>query len=320
MAKVAITKNGYDVLRIIEGKKEDEKCEFKIIPRIPAIKVRIFYMKLFSKVEYFSFDNSKKIEITYHKSTPTQPAKIHLKLTNSKKEIEYKTLPLTKIINPNIHTEFPIPLFKIIIPEEALCEKFDSKKDYKICEINENNEIEIFMTKRDFINEDFYNNWPYMCMSLFDNCFEYFATGALPFLSKNANMTLYNSKKENSSQAFAVATDISEDIGILMITMKNNFITTKTLDFLFIENEVYLGFAAGTRIGQEKKGMIPFYQADLDNKKLSVEERKKWEYRFTKEIKKLDTLIKRNFTQYKNTENYYMDMMNQSINKKCNKE
>lgn len=314
MSKIAITKNGYDVLRIIEGKSDGEKCEFKIVPRISPTKIRIFYMKLFSKIEFFSFDQSQQLEITYHKSTPTKPAKIHLKLTNPQDEISYETLPLTEIIDPNIHTEFPIPLFKIIIPDDVLDKKFTSKKDYKVFEVKDNNEIEIFMTRRDFINEDFYNKWPHLSMALMDNCFEYFTTGALPFLDKNANMALYNSEKEESEQTIGSGTNVTDDIGIFIVTMKNNFLSTKTLDFLFIENKVYLGFAAGTRIWQENKGMVPFYKADLEYKDLSLEETKKWEYRFTKEIKKLDTLIKRNYTLYKNTENYYMDRMNHRKN------
>ena len=46
------------------------------------------------------FDTNRILEITYHKSTLSQPAKIHLKLTNKKDkaDIKYETLPLRNLM------------------------------------------------------------------------------------------------------------------------------------------------------------------------------------------------------------------------------
>ena len=54
--KIAIIKNGYDILRIVQGKTTEEHCEFKIIPMVEPKETRIFYMKLFSEPKEFKFE------------------------------------------------------------------------------------------------------------------------------------------------------------------------------------------------------------------------------------------------------------------------
>ena len=89
--KIVITKNGYEILKIVEWGSDKLNCDFKIIPMIDVKDINVFYMKLFSKVEYFEFDKTRDLEFTYHKATLRQPTKIHLKLTNKedKNDIKY---------------------------------------------------------------------------------------------------------------------------------------------------------------------------------------------------------------------------------------
>ena len=91
--KIAITKNGYDILRIVQGKTTEEHCEFKIIPMVEPKDTRIFYMKLFSEPEEFKFDKEFKFEITYHIANEKEPAKIHIKIDNKENLVNcWKTL------------------------------------------------------------------------------------------------------------------------------------------------------------------------------------------------------------------------------------
>lgn len=47
--KIAIIKNGYDILRIREINSNEEKCEFKICIMAEQNNVKILYNKLFSE-------------------------------------------------------------------------------------------------------------------------------------------------------------------------------------------------------------------------------------------------------------------------------
>lgn len=47
--KIAIIKNGYDILRIREINSDEEKCEFKICIMAEQKNVKILYNKLFSE-------------------------------------------------------------------------------------------------------------------------------------------------------------------------------------------------------------------------------------------------------------------------------
>mgnify|MGYP006971535550 CR=1 FL=1 len=90
--KIAITKNGYDILRIVQGKTTEEHCEFKIIPMVEPNETRIFYMQLFSEPKEFKFDKEFKFEITYHIANEKEPAKIHIKIDNKELKNPYKNI------------------------------------------------------------------------------------------------------------------------------------------------------------------------------------------------------------------------------------
>lgn len=301
--KILITKNGFKLLKIIEGKCDGDKCEFKIIPEVESKYIDIFTLQLFSKSEEFLFDKDRELEITYHKSTLSKPTKIHLKLINKndKSDIIYKTLPLTRLIDPDIHTEIPIPLLKIIIPN-IINTKLDEKseKDYKKFEIGDNNIIEIFMTQSETdVKDNIYpQKWLFLNMQLMLNPIQYWATGDNKFIGQNYAMQYY--KREHYTHNICVQADVNDDIGIKINTMNCEGIDSDKLQFLFIENEFYLGFLAGTSIRNESETEFKLvYKKDIENDKyFDDKERKKWEYIFQKEIKKLNGFIKKNYYKY----------------------
>ena len=45
--RIAITKNGYDILRIIDFSNDGNNCDFKICPMIDSKKVDIYSRRLF---------------------------------------------------------------------------------------------------------------------------------------------------------------------------------------------------------------------------------------------------------------------------------
>ena len=119
---------------------------------------------------------------------------------------------------------------------------------------------------------------------------QYLATGNDKFLGQNYAATFAGSS--GSVHNISMCADVTDDIGLQLNTVKSE-IVTKKLDFLFIDNEAYLGFAGGVRIfNSEHPNGIHNYKLDLANDKFfDSKSREKWEYRFTKELKNLDKLI-----------------------------
>ena len=91
--KIAITKNGYIILKIIEMNSNHDKCSFKIIPMVDNKYLKITATKMFSFPEEIIFDNTKQIELTYHKKSKLYEPKIHIKMIDKiTNEATYKTL------------------------------------------------------------------------------------------------------------------------------------------------------------------------------------------------------------------------------------
>lgn len=291
--KIAITKNGYDILRIVQGKTTEEHCEFKIIPMVEPKDTRICYMKLFSEPEEFKFDKEFKFEITYHIANEKEPAKIHIKIDNKELENPYKTIPVSKLIEPNIKTEIPIPLFKLIIPDEVLTKKYKHKKEHKEFNIKENNIIEVFMKRAGDIGTDNFEKWQTINTMLNTNSLQYLATGLEKYAMLNYNEMRYSVNEEHMLWSSSMSSDISDRIALEINTLKSVNVSTNKLDFLFIENEAYLGLLTGRKIYDEQhKNKIFLYEKDLENSQyFNQQERKKWIKFFENEKQKTDKLI-----------------------------
>ena len=92
--RIAITKNGYDILRIIDFSNDGNNCDFKICPMIDSKKVDIYSRRLFSSSERYEFDRDKKLELTYHKTRENLHSEIHIKLINKLDNNDYNIIPL----------------------------------------------------------------------------------------------------------------------------------------------------------------------------------------------------------------------------------
>lgn len=293
--KIAIIKDGYDIMRIIEGNSDGEKCDFKICFMNGDSNFDIYYMKLFSRAKKLEFDKNKKWEITYHKATSTKPTKIHLK---NKEESEYITLPLKELLDPDVNTEIPIPLFKIIIPDGILKNKYKPKKEHRIIDISGNNVVEIFLTKSGMAGSNVYDKWSNIELGLMGNAMEFYATNNPKYMGLNIKCTFINKKspEERIVHNLCTLADITDDIGIRVNTVNiPNMNKLNNISVLFIENAAYLAFLAGGKIYTEdyKDGQL-IYKKDIENEKyFSESERKKWNFYFQKNFKKANSLIKK---------------------------
>lgn len=286
MKKIAITKNGYDVLRIIELNSDKDKCAFKIVPKIDLDKLNIKCMRMYSLYENIEFDSTKIVEITYHKSDGIHSTKIHIKMIDkdNKGDIEYKTLPLERLIDPDVNTEIPIPLLKIVVPDSLLTNKYQESSKYVKFDMENNNIFEIFMTKKDFIYDDSIERFPYIYEVLMGDSLEFFTSGV--FIGYNIKCTLNESVVTNKPKNAIVATNITDDIGLLVLKVFDPRIKEEKASMFFIENEFYLPISIDRiTIDRGEKQLI--YEYDLENNtKLTKEEKEKYKYYFEKQIKK----------------------------------
>ena len=305
MRKIAIIKNGFDILRIIEGNCDGDKCDFKIVPMVDIECIRIFCMRIFSDAEEVIFDRNRKFELSYHKATISKPTKIHIKSISKDdpNDIIYKTLPLDNLIDPNIHTEFPIPLLKITLSDSVLTKKYKTDiKNHKVFDIGDSNILEIFMTKSHFMDTNFYEKWGVIRHTMILNSIEFYASQSTRYMGYNYWLVEYGRK--HFEQEVNMSSDINDDIGLTINrinTLNNSVISEGKMDFLFIENSLYLAFLAFQRI--KKENMIePQYAYKLclnNNLMFSKDEINKWNYRFGREEDKLKTYIKSHYEEYK---------------------
>lgn len=295
--EIAIIKNGFDILRIIEGKNDKYTCEFVIEPMIDIDKIRIFAMPLFSDVQHIPLEKNCKLHITYHRSTLTKPTKIHLRMEFEDGQVKYETLPLNNLLDPNINTEIPIPLMKLIVPDNVLSKKYTPKSKHRPFDIKNSNIIEIFMTKSNFKSVQYYKKWDNMYHALIENSFQYMATGLTKYIGLNLSEQLQNGDEEHVA---AIHSDVTNNIGIFINTVKSIWVSAKTMDFLFIDNAAYLGFIGRLRHFNEDhpKGKLT-YKLDIEKEDFfSPNERRKWEYIFGREFEKLNKLIKNSDGKY----------------------
>ncbi len=298
--KVAIIKNGYDILRIVQGSKDIDNCDLKICFMNSNYEIK--YMKLFSNYKNLKFDKNSKWELTYHRATISKPTKIHLK--NKIEKEKYITLPLTELLDPNFNTEIPIPLFKVIVSNGCnLIKKYNEKgmpkKDHTIIDMKENNILEIYLTKNGFIKSNFYEKWKNISFSLFGNAMEYYATNNQKYIAKNIFDTFKNpnnTEDGNKIYNIGISTDVTNDIGIFVNTVNDPDIKeNNNYSINFIENKLFLGLLGGLeKKYNEGDKQFMLYTEDIENKKyFSEDEYRKWKYIFEKEIKKIDRKIKR---------------------------
>ncbi len=126
-------------------------------------------------------EDSRDWEITYHRRTQTQPTKIHLKRSDGHGGEIYNQLPLDRLRDPTTQSEFPIPLFRIQIPN------VDPYKDYKpspkehiVVDLEDCNVAEFFLVPASFDYKNFSYKWPLLSLHFLVASFQsYAATGLI---------------------------------------------------------------------------------------------------------------------------------------------
>lgn len=197
--KIAITKNEYDLLRIIpfnETEKND-KCEFKIsmLDNNYTLRLKQIDTPYFLNLEA----NINDYEITYHRKQNKQPTKIHFK--NIREKEDYRTFPLFNLEDPLLSEDFPFPLLLLGVSINDVFKKINKNKQYSILNLQNDNVLELFIANEKFDMEFFFKDWNIFSLLIMTLPLEYYATGKIDrnlekmdlFLNPNKNFNLLQS-------------------------------------------------------------------------------------------------------------------------------
>lgn len=254
MNKVAITKNGYDIARIILFNNNNLYYEVKVTFFIDNYNIEL--LKAFHKKSVLTEVNGKMTEITWHLSNDNQNNKIHLKIDK-----KYHTLIEDNLLDLNEQLYIPTPLIKFIFPDDMKLTKIYKPKDnHRSVDLNEDNIFELYLYHNDMNDEDFLLHRYLMFEVYFP--FEYFITNSLHrYDSKVRHLSTLKGGKIHSQPIFM----ISPNIHIYTSKYRDDYIKIDKMRVVIGENKysqiiyLLLGLMMN-RIYPVNRNMIKYYQ------------------------------------------------------------
>lgn len=238
--KIPIVKNGKDICRLIFTPKTEEgegvydiKFDFKgQNPKSKVFKVQTY--RLFSHRPVVWDINESNSDISYHCTKGDKPTKVHIK----NKEIdEYTTLPLKKLKPPNVNQMFPLPIFKIEIPQNVVEQSklYKRKKIHNPIELENSNVIEFYMLPKGKFSQNYMEKYEEVFKLYFMLSFEFFSSNTpLSDYQKGDSIFLY----KNSEIKGMVKSDL-EGMDLYVNSFYDPRVNNKEkIIITFIENEL----------------------------------------------------------------------------------
>lgn len=206
--KVAIIYKGKDIGRVIPFQpNEDGDCDFTLSFLKNEYYIQIYKLLMTEPYYYMADEDLRDWEITYHRHTQTQPTKIHSKRINEQGKKIYNPLGLDRLRDPTIHSEFPIPLFRIQIP------KVDTYKDYEqnskkhiVVDLEDCNIAEFFLVPANFDYTKFSDKWPMLSHHFWSASFQSYAATGL----------IIDDQKQYSQQKPSISVSINANLGLII--------------------------------------------------------------------------------------------------------
>jgi hypothetical protein len=235
-SSIAVVVNNQDICRLILKKPVDGKYELKISFLKNEFDVNAY--RLFAnRPIHWKVDEPERLDISYHKGENNKPLTIHLKKREPLKgELQYQSLPLTRIQAPNINQLFPIPLMKIEVPTLKEPIKYKTKKYHKLLEINDCNVIEFFMVNVTFDFDKYINKYPDIHFAQFTLSMEIFATNTVISDYQKSGNLLPKGEPAQRVTAFQYL----DDVKIIAIHYPDPNLNSRLdrINVTFIENEL----------------------------------------------------------------------------------
>lgn len=176
---IPIVKQNKDLCRMIFQKAENGKYDIKLEFRGNPYQVYTYRLFSLSPI-IWNIDDPQNVNMSYHRgANDDNKVLIHLKDETKIGREKYKTLPITRIQAPNTNQLFPIPLFKMELPQSVVDSAliYKEKTYHHALRLDNANVIEIYMASDDFeLDNYFENDYGNLLISQIVLSFEYFAT------------------------------------------------------------------------------------------------------------------------------------------------
>lgn len=281
MKKIAVIKNGKDILRITPIKEENKKIHLKFS----------FFSEF--KVNYWSFaDKEEKStktseEMTYHSSSGEKKPKVHIK----EKDRAYRNT-FDKVVDIDLNEEFPVPICKLNIFDPGN-ENYNKKNKHIKVELEDTpkikiNTLELYLAPMDFNYGLHMRKWRCMNLLLTVASIDYLIKGPGESLD-----TIFTSISHGPLPLINQTYD--EKFSLFWKTYHEDAIKENTISFY--ENKDYIDILATTPVSIKTNGrcskIMPAYYYDISDMLINncnPEYINKWETRFIKSQKKLKKL------------------------------
>lgn len=178
--KIAVTKDGKDLFRLIFVPSTDAKYDVKMCFLGKPYIIEV-YQHFAYRPHRIDPQDSEDKEITYHHGQGSWPVLIHLKNQKAEEgQTKYQTILNVGLSAPTIQQMFPQPLFKIEIPQSLVDSSlpYHPKKGRNEIDIEDGNVIEFFLTRSTLDGGDFYNRYTPLFLVYSSLSIEYFCTNS----------------------------------------------------------------------------------------------------------------------------------------------
>lgn len=178
---IPVVKQGKDICRLIFQKAEDGKFDIKLEFRGNPYQICTYRLFAFQPIVW-NVENPQNVNMSYHHGVNGKPITIHLKDETKQGKEKYRSLPITQILPPNTNQLFPIPLFKLEIPDSLVrnAPEYKAKSYHYVLDAGKANVLEIYMAAENF-SMDTYTDDAYATLLLpqIALSMEYFATNTV---------------------------------------------------------------------------------------------------------------------------------------------
>ena len=188
---IPIVKKGKDIGRFILTKKADGKYDVKIDLLKFSYKIQLY--KLFSHYpQTYTISPDASTDISYHPGVDDKPIIIHVKNKDSKPgEPKYATIDRENIVAPSINNKFPIPIFKLEIPNSIVSAAKEYVHEYyhkDVIDIGDNDVLEVFIGASYKDNIAWFNKYENLNFMFLMLPFEFFSSGDPGLNDKFSNL------------------------------------------------------------------------------------------------------------------------------------
>ena len=254
---IPIIKGDKDICRLLFRKKEEGKYDIKIDFRGNNFEVNTYRLFALMPITW-NIKNPQKVNMSYHNGEYGYPVLIHLKDESREGADKYRRLPATRIQPPNTNQMFPIPLFKMEIPDSVFNSSilYNRKNYHHPIELKNSNVLEFYMASELFELDEYFNKrYGSFMFSQLALSIEYFSSGTV--LSDYEKSLHFISQGEPEEKFLCIGGLNGMNLFVCKYTVPGLRHQWKDIHITFIENELAEEMLFCTKVAFPKVNTVP---------------------------------------------------------------